>query len=160
MVSGMVTMDVAGFEAELKADRDFTMREWRRYYTKVARETATRIIKRTPVDTGETKGLYKISFGAPQDSYATDRTPVLTAIQTISSYLRTTQAPFASMYMTNTSDAWEVLEYGLFQPPDPGPSKDRRRGRKGKILVSGGFSTQAPRGMAAITLTEIEREFP
>ena len=63
------------------------------------------------------------------------------------------------VYISNNVDHIEVLEDGLYQPPDPGPSKDRRKGRHGEILVRGGFSVQAPQGMVKVTIQEIMAEY-
>ena len=66
---------------------------------------------------------------------------------------------FATIWITNNSDYILVLEDGLFEPPDPGPSKDPRPERRGRILVSGGFSTQAPNGIVGSVVKEVELIF-
>lgn len=53
-----------------------------------------------------------------------------------------------------------VYEDGLFEPPDPGPSKathvpkSRRKRVAGTILISGGFHVVAPNGMLADAVQE------
>ena len=53
-----------------------------------------------------------------------------------------------TIYLTSYQSYIEILENGGFIPKNPGPSKDPRPGRKGRILVSQGHSTQAPQGMS------------
>ena len=67
--------------------------------------------------------------------------------------------PFAVVWLTNNLPYAIVWEEGTFEPSDPGPSKDKRPDRLGRTLVSGGYSTQAPRGMVAITLEELKAMF-
>jgi len=66
-----------------------------------------------------------------------------------------------AIHVTNFTVQADILENGRFSPPDPGPSK---RGhppgqRVGQILVSGGYSTQSPQGMVAVTLEEVRTQF-
>jgi hypothetical protein len=53
-----------------------------------------------------------------------------------------------------TDHAW-VLDQGAFEPPNPGPSKDPRPERRGRVLVQDGFSTQAPDGIIGPTISEV-----
>ncbi len=64
--------------------------------------------------------------------------------------------PYQITWLTNNLPYIEVLEFGKFVPENPGPSKDPRKGRKGRILVKDGYSVQAAQGMARVTLAEIE----
>lgn len=59
------------------------------------------------------------------------------------------------IFITNSVPYILVLDQGGFDPPDPGPSKDPRPGRKGRILVENGYSVQAPNGMVDATLSRI-----
>ena len=52
-----------------------------------------------------------------------------------------------------------VLEEGLFVPPNPGPSKDPRPGRQGRILVRDGYSVQAPHGMLGDALQTVRTHY-
>jgi hypothetical protein len=63
--------------------------------------------------------------------------------------------PFQVSYVSNPVPYVQILDAGLFEPPDPGPSNDPRPTRAGRILVQGGYSTQAPQGMVAVTLLEL-----
>jgi len=72
------------------------------------------------------------------------------------------QAKFGqTIVFANNIKHAEILEFGGFVPPDPGPSKrgGHDGSRKGQILVAGGFSTQAPEGMVRKTLDELRSEF-
>lgn len=61
------------------------------------------------------------------------------------------------IFITNTQKYGEVLEFGLFRPRNPGPSKDPRPHRKGKVWVKNGFSVQAPKGMLKVLDPELRR---
>jgi len=106
-------------------------------------EAMTLAVQGTPVDTGELRSGWHISLGSPtfQNVRGSDLLRDLVAATT-------NVADWAKpIYLQNNMPHAEVIEYGQFVPPDPGPSKDPRPGRKGRILVSGGFSVQAPSGV-------------
>jgi hypothetical protein len=109
-------------------------------------EAQKRIVKRTPRDTGLTRQHWQSTLLAPASGNATGKQGI-----EVLSGLR----PYSVSYITNNRDHILVLEDGGFEPPDPGPSKDKRKGRKGRVLVRGGYSVQAPHGMVAITVAEL-----
>ena len=119
----------------------------------------SRLVLATPVDTGHARYNWQLSVGA---RIGAERPGVDKAGQrTIGEGIGKIQAaqPFNNFYMTNNVPYIEVLEYGLFQPADPGPSKDKRDDRFGRILVANGFSTQAPNGMVRVTFQALMRGF-
>src|SRR5690606_23664498 len=114
---------------------------------------------RTPVDSGRARGNWQVTIGTP----ASGVVPVSDKQggQTIAKGTETINAipPFDVVWITNNMPYIEVLEYGLFNPPDPGPSKDPRPDRKGRVLVKDGYSQQAPQGMVGVTLAELRTMF-
>ena len=122
------------------------------------------LTQKTPVDTGRARGGWFLSLGDEPDdvgaSQAADKAEgqgrrasnVGQAAKTLNSIRRRN---FTTVWITNNVGYIPKLEFGLFDPPNPGPSKDPRRGRKGRILVQGGFSTQAPEGMVRVTFEEL-----
>jgi len=120
---------------------------------RIVLEAFRRIVKRTPVDTGRTRGNWQITIGVVPTAEAAG-TKLATAIGAL-----TGLGPYQVVYITNNVPHIEVLEYGLFEPRDPGPSKDPRKGRKGRELVRAGFSVQAPQGMVRVTVVELEVMF-
>ena len=118
------------------------------------------VVKKTPVDTGRARGAWQITVGQipsgePTTSIVGPRGGAAAGGQAALSGL----APYQVIYISNNVPYIGVLENGGFIPPDPGPSKDKRKGRKGKILVKGGYSVQAPKGMMKLTLVEISTVF-
>lgn len=134
------------------------------------------VIKRTPVDTGRARGGWMVGINAPNDEStsspeagATPGSPQGTALQRGITVLAKA-TPFCEVFITNNVTYIVVLDQGLFIPPDPGPSKQKRKKNKsgnyrgvrkeGKVLVQGGFSTQAPAGMVDVTLAEVLGDRP
>lgn len=62
--------------------------------------------------------------------------------------------PGDDLTIINDAPHIRVLDEGGFVPPNPGPSRDPRPGRRGRILVSGGFSTQAPDGIVLVAIRD------
>ena len=112
-----------------------------------------RVVLRTPVDKGPLRNNWQLTLGSPATGIvgaggggdATSSVSAYTLGQDI--------------WLTNNLPYAPVWEFGLFEPPDPGPSSDPRPGRKGEVLVAGGYSLQAPQGMLAVSVQEIEAAF-
>lgn len=112
------------------------------------------VVLRTPVDTGNTRAQWQSTLEtAAQEEVATRSAQ---AVLDEGERVIAAVPPFSQSFIANPSKAAEVLDLGLFVPKDPGPSKDPRVGRKGEVLVVGGFSKQAPQGMVALTVAELE----
>lgn len=125
-----------------------------RQMKQIASEAIRRVIARTPVDSGDAAGNWYIIIGAEADPpFVRGRTAEAALVDAVSriNTLRT----FIKINIANGAPHILVLENGGFRPPSPGPSKDPRPGRKGRILVSGGFSLQAPSGMVKVTIAEL-----
>lgn len=58
------------------------------------------------------------------------------------------------VYITNNVPYAAIWEYGLFVPPDPGPSKNPRK--LGQTLVVGGYNVVAPEGMVRVTVAKYD----
>jgi len=120
------------------------------------------IVKRTPADTGRARGGWHVTLGSPSSAATAAKDP--SGGSTITTGHATIQQskPFQVIWISNNVEYIRILEEGGFVPTDPGPSKTGgsaskagRKARKGKTLVKGGFSVQAPKGMVGITLHEL-----
>lgn len=103
---------------------------------------------RTPVDTGRARGNWQVTIDMPARGEANVGDPVSAGRGVIDK-----SPAFCTIWITNTVPYITVLEYGLFDPENPGPNKH------GQVLVSGGFSVQAPHGMVGVTLGELRAMF-
>ena len=107
------------FLERTKVDADTAVRS-------ITFEAFRRIVKRTPVDTGALRASWQISTAAPPD-------PVTRP--------GAAPGPKDTSKVTIATGAWIanplvyalVVEFGLYQPPDPGPSKDIRPDRTGRL---------------------------
>lgn len=122
-----------------------------KFHRAVHLEALRRIIKRTPSDTGRLRGNWQTTVGAPASGTVPKDVNAISQGLAVLSQL----GLFETTWITNNLDYASYIENGQFVPPDPGPSKDPRKGRKGRVLVKGGYSVQAPQGMVAITLDEL-----
>lgn len=113
------------------------------------------LVARSPVDTGEFRQGWHMTSGAP--SGKNTRTP--DPVGDVLSQLGDTLAWAEVLFFQNNVPHARILEFGLFQPPNPGPSKDPRPGRKGRVLVRGGYSTQAPNGIIGDAVAAIANRF-
>lgn len=129
------------------------IKEWSRWYRTLALTALRRIVLRTPVDTGRARGNWQVSLGGSVEGEKQVPDPVGEGRALIDGGVAAD--PFVNIWIQNNVGYINILEHGGFDPPNPGPSKDRRKGRKGKVLVSSGFSVQAPNGMVQVTLDEL-----
>lgn len=119
----------------------------------------TGVVKKTPVDKGTARANWQVTLGVPSEKVfkKTDKSGENTITLGISKVAAGKFAAFEDVHISNNlSYINDPLEIGGFVPKNPGPSKDRRKRRKGRIWVKGGFSIQAPQGMVAITLREAQ----
>lgn len=126
---------------------------------KIALDGFSEIVKRTPVDTGRARGNWQIGINVrPTGEIARKDKTGTTAVNDAAIKLIARPLPrYPVIYITNNVGYIAVLEQGGFKPPNPGPSKDPRKGRKGRTLVRDGYSVQAPQGMVAVTLERLRR---
>lgn len=136
----------------------------------VAIDLRATLAKYTPVDTGHHASRWQIAFGvAPQTAAPSpvaalggtgvNVTPLRTGPQARGPGGRFRRAQGEDIIVYNDARAIRVLDEGGFVPPDPGPSRDPRPHRRGRVLVSGGYSTQAPSGIVDKALAETRLRF-
>lgn len=129
--------DIRGFERDLKKFADSLGIGVETVVKKIALQTFTGIVKKTPVDKGRARASWVIGVGNRQNS------PVLSDNQQFSATEATRYAgeelaelsrikPFSVVFISNSLPYIEVLENGS--------------------------SDQAPNGMVAVTLQEVERD--
>lgn len=149
---------IVNFQEEVEIDVTTIQR-------KIALDLLRGCVMKTPVDTGRARGNWQITIsGAPPtaelgQSASAGGSKDKGGGHTVSKGGKKINAakPYGIIWLTNNVPYIGVLEFGGFVPGDPGPSKDPRKGRKGRVLVKGGYSVQAPRGMVRLTLNEITR---
>lgn len=104
-------------------------------------EVLSRIVQRTPVDTGRAAGNWNVSQDEPDFSVEdapSRQVPGEADVHAVRAGGET--------YIVNGVPYIEALEYGLYpNPPAAGTGK-----------TAGGFSTQAPQGMVRVTVAEIQ----
>lgn len=149
------------FVKELDAENlGLAERELVKLQKAIAIEALSRIIQRTPVDTGRARGNWQLTIAVvPSDQVNRKDTNGTETLSANISKLAGLQ-PYQVVYITNNVEYINILEEGGFVPPNPGPSKDPRKGRQGRVLVENGFSVQAPQGMVKVTLVELNEIFP
>lgn len=125
-----------------------------RLQKKITEYAFRRFYQITPYDTKETKKCWKVSSKRPTTDAEPSSSPIGDAMDEIRKI-----APYDTVYIVNNNPVAEILDKGLFDPPDPGPSQDPRPERHGRILVKDGYSTQAPLGMTAIVEAEVDSIF-
>ena len=118
------------------------------------------VIRRTPVDEGIARGGWQIGVGNAPELKPINRNDTADDPTSTQAYqegfvelgkLR----PFQIVFISNNIPYIIVLDHGLFVPPNPGPSKDPRPDRYGRVLVEGGYSKQAFFGMVDLSIEAI-----
>lgn len=124
----------------------------------LALQAASDLIGATPVDYGVARNGWNASVNTPATG-SPNPPPDPTGSQANSRCraVIATALEFSAIWLGNAVRHAAVLDLGLFIPRDPGPSKDPRAGREGRILVSGGYSVQAPQGMRKGAVANLRR---
>lgn len=137
-------------------------------HRKMTIDALSKIVIRTPVDTGRARGNWQTTIDTPASSVLDieDKSggPTIEAGTQVARRI----PPFSQSFISNNVEHILVLEQGGFIPKDPGPSKDPRGkpgsgkqgDRWGRVLVRGGYSVQAPQGMVALTFEELNQTQP
>lgn len=156
----MTMNNVDEFNAKLNEFiRELVPSQVKKVVTAVGLEALNRVVKRTPVDTGRARGNWQVGVNSrPTGSLKREDKSGSKTIAAGATRIRVA-SPYCTIYIVNNLDYVRVLEYGLFVPPNPGPTRDTRRGRKGRILVRDGYSVQAPKGMVGLTLADLKAMF-
>lgn len=125
------SMAAATFEAQLKEFSDVLLPEYQTVFVKkISMELLKKLINKSPVDTGRFRGAWVVGRNTPDRSEpdSPDPTGIATEIKGISDIGAIREGDI--VYISNNLDYALMLEYG--------------------------WSKQAPSGMAAVSLNEIE----
>nr|BDD47044.1 hypothetical protein 14 [bacterium] len=142
---GTFAIDIAKFHAKTIEQIDVIRR-------KTTLDVFSRIVKRTPVDTGRTRGNWQVSVAAPASGTVEDTEDPTNDISREIEQAQMTD----SIFLTNNAPWILKLEYGGYpNPPERGTYIPRRRGGpRYEQRSKEGFSKQAPKGMVRVTLEE------
>jgi hypothetical protein len=144
-------LDRFAAEAAIKAPTD------RR--NKIAIFLLERVVDVTPVDTGRARGNWQVTVGAPAEGEVkgTDKRGGSTVSKGAAKIL---SLPLDDTYITNNVHYITYLDKGTMAHDTPKTgSPDRRKKRRGKFFVKGGFSLQAPQGIVDISIQEARSVF-
>jgi hypothetical protein len=122
-----------GFAAQIDRELEAALGEWRRIIRKIALTALTRVVNRTPVDTGRARGNWFVQIGEAGVEVTTEVDPdgsvtISRGAAVIATYQ--TRAGFENIAIYNNLPYIEGLENGASQ--------------------------QAPAGMVAVTVAELE----
>lgn len=125
--------DARGFATQIDREFEAAMDEWRLIIRKIALEALSRIVLRTPVDTGRARGNWFVQIGGEGVEVTTEVDPtgavtIASGGAVIGTYQQAKGFPVISIY--NNLPYINRLEHG--------------------------WSKQAPAGMVAVTVTELE----
>jgi len=138
----------------------------------LAMEGLTRVVMKTPVDRSHARMNWQVQVGPGDNRELSTPFQDTDGSDPAQGNMATSQAinegasvinsapPYSLVTIFNNVPYILVLEEGGFIPPNPGPSRDPRPHRKGRIWVQSGFSVQAPQGMVMLTVTELRSIFP
>ena len=141
-------LDVGKFVTKTRGIPDLILRS-------LLQDISKGLVERTPRDTGRLVGNWQ--FG--QDSYPQNEVSVggegqggAVANQTLQKLMQVSSTVHAGHihYIVNNVPYAPVVEYGLY----PNPPKNGGTTEGGRSKTSGGYSTQAPKGMVRITAVE------
>ena len=129
-------VQVGAFAAKAGARADLVRK-------KVALEILTRVVLKTPVDTGRARGNWQVGESAIGQQTSTLDPGGTAAIEAGGALINATPPEQTSIFITNSLPYIEVLENGGY--PNPAKTGDK---------TVGGYSRQAPQGMVRTTLVE------
>lgn len=113
----------------------------------------------TPVNFGEARRGWHFSSGRTTGTETQNENPLETLKPA------TDGDPFEDLYLQNYVPHMVVIDQGLYEPPNPGPSDayhvpaDRRSTVAGRTLVVGGFHVSAPKGVAGVAADQVAADF-
>lgn len=128
----------------------------------VAFKLFAKIVERTPVDTGRAAASWNISINEPDrtvqaESYHNPGGAASAAQEKLTAL--PANGPTERIWISNNVPYILVLEHGGY--PDPVKHGTRVKGHapvQYEVRSIGGFSTQAPHGMAALSLADMDLE--
>ena len=123
----------------------------RRFQVKLGIDGLQSVVFLSPVDLGQLRNGWEVGING-DPSLPRNPPNDRGGRQAISRGVRRMQkAPrFSRFVIANGTPQAFITDQGGFVPKNPGPSKDKRPGRKGRTLVRRGYSVQAPNGMVRI----------
>lgn len=162
------------FKLGLAKYADLTEKQIMTVVKRVAFGVYRRVLQKTPVNKGFLRAAWTVSIGSPDRSNSGGNAGSAKTGQGVSSgekaHFDGVLASLANLeglttiYITNAMPYVLVVEFGGYpNPPKRGSWVSLRKGKTGRkirgtgqwvIKSSGGFSRQAPRGMAAISIEE------
>lgn len=120
-------------------------------------------VQNSPTNTGQLRNGWHVTIGSPSrsDVKSGDGAPaVLAAGSAVINGVEFGQG----LWLQNNVPHAPVIEFGLYDPPDPGPTKakhvpkSRRARLAGEVLVKGGFHVSAPNGMLGDAVAQVTAE--
>ena len=120
-------------------------------------------VQNSPVDTGELRGAWTISIGTPASGQQDNGRDPQSVLESARAVVRDAQLG-DTIWITNHAPHAPVYEFGLFIPPNPGPSKathlpkGRRARLAGTVLIENGFHVSAPEGMLGDAVQQVQDE--
>lgn len=116
-------------------------------------EMFSRVVLRSPVDTGRFRANWNVSYNVPDDSTSSNLdTSGRGKLAEVKSAVLSMPVG-GVIYMCNSLPYAIPLEYGLY--PNPPIRGSKKRGEESvQVHVTGGFSNQAPAGMVRVTARE------
>ena len=123
----------------------------------VCTDISSKVIQRTPVDTGRARGNWQPSIGNPITN-TTDETDKSGRDTAANAENTAKEAPGNIFYLMNNLPYIGVLEYGRYpNPPKRGTLIRKSVSATTEQRSSAGFSKQAPQGMVRVTVQEFEQ---
>jgi hypothetical protein len=107
----------------------------------------SRIVKRSPVDTGRFRGNWQITVDAPARGEVGPDKSGANTIASAANVAQNQRFPASAYFISNNMPYAEKLEFGGY------PSSPKKQTGK----TQNGYSTQAPNGMVRISVAEFER---
>jgi hypothetical protein len=129
------------------------------YVTRFVLDLLSSVVRLSPVNTGRLRNSWQVTLGSPsagETNYGSVEGVKSAAAVAVKGFQLGEQ-----VWIQNGVPYAYVIEKGLYDPPDPGPSKglhvpkSRRSTVAGQILVRGGFHVSAPEGMLMRSLSDL-----
>lgn len=119
----------------------------------------TSLVLNTPADEGDARRAWHISIGSPTNADSGSPDPVAAGANALAGASDIQDEIWIQNHVgpevPGIGSRILILEHGLFEPANPGPSKDPRPARTGRTLVVGGYSVQAPQGITKDALQSV-----
>jgi hypothetical protein len=148
------TADIERFAQKTKIATDTVVR-------KVVTEILSGVVDLTPVDTGRARSNWQVALGAPNASHAFLGDPKAREQSKIAGI-----KAGEPVFIFNNTSYIQALEYGEYSNPPKRGSYLKKGQAKGDFigpgwfrLSMGGFSRQAPEGMARLTVARVVGNF-